>query len=46
MLKRFGPTLSCIALGGVLMLWGDRLGGRDAVFMKAVNICLECIGIG
>lgn len=44
--RAFLPALLMLGLGAALMAAGPRLGGRDAVFMKAVNLCLECVGIG
>lgn len=37
----------CAALFGCLMMgYGIYRGEVDIVFTKAINICLECIGIG
>lgn len=33
-------------LGLVMMGWGIYRGELTVVFKKAVNICMECIGIG
>lgn len=44
--KRWVPGAVLAAVGLVLMLAGFGAGGADVVFSKAVNICLECIGIG
>lgn len=34
------------AVGVLLMLFGAFRGEIEVVFTKAINICLECIGIG
>lgn len=37
----------CAAVCGVaMMLYGAFRGEAEVVLQKAVNICLECIGIG
>lgn len=33
-------------LGLILMLFGVYRGEMEVVMKKAINICLECIGIG
>ncbi len=35
-----------VVCGIGLLLYGINRGEYDTVFLKAVNICLECIGIG
>lgn len=35
-----------LAVGAVFFCLGLLRGESDIVFTKAVNICLECIGIG
>lgn len=34
------------ALGGISMFAGGCRGEMKIMFAKAVNICLECVGIG
>ena len=37
----------CIAVAGLFMMWyGISRGEMKVVLEKAVNICMECIGIG
>ena len=42
--KWIGPALAI--LGILLMIFGIYRGEVDVVFTKAINICMECIGIG
>ena len=35
-----------LVLGGAFIVAGALAGGYTQVLMKAVRICLECIGIG
>ncbi len=44
--KRNIIAFSVIAVGIAFVLLGIYRGEVDAVLRKAVNICLECIGIG
>ncbi len=44
--KRNIIAVSVIAVGIVFIIFGIYRGEVDTVLRKAVNICLECIGIG
>lgn len=37
---------SVVILSIVFIIYGTRRGEIDMMFNKAVNICLECIGLG
>lgn len=45
-MKRSKITYSLLALSLVFIGFGVYRKEVDTVFMKAVNLCLECIGIG
>ena len=45
-LRENGPALLLLALGLALLIFGLARGEGEIVFRKAVNICLECIGLG
>lgn len=38
--------LPLVALGLLSMAWGLARGEMGLYFSKAINICLECVGIG
>ena len=40
------PALVCLLLGGAFLAVGILRGEQFVVFTKAVNICLEGIGLG
>lgn len=44
--RRRGPGLLLLAVGIACMVYGAARGEMEVVFMKAVNICMECIGLG
>ena len=45
-LRRWGPGLLLAAVGVVLLWSGWSAGGASVVYTKAINLCLECVGIG
>lgn len=44
--RRYGIPLSLAVLGGAMVWYGIGRGEMDVVFIKAVNLCMECIGLG
>lgn len=40
------PGILLVVLGVIFMVLGIWRGEMAVVFQKAVNICMECIGIG
>ncbi len=38
--------LACIVIAVALIVIGFLMGGSDAVLTKAVNLCMECVGLG
>ena len=47
MVSRANAALDCLAVVGLLMMaFGIFRGEMAVVFTKAINICMECIGIG
>lgn len=47
--KRLTPQIivcTGLAISVVLIIWGICNGGMRDVFVKAVNICTECVGLG
>lgn len=45
-LKAYAPALALLVLGAVFLAVGVWRGEAEVVFRKAVNICMECIGLG
>lgn len=45
-MKKYYGTLIALAASITLIITGLLLGQNHAVLTKAINICLECIGIG
>ena len=44
--RRVWIPLALMALGAAFLALGAARGEQDVVFIKAVNICMECIGLG
>lgn len=44
--KRTVCSVLAILIGAAMMLFGAYRGETDVVLLKAIKICLECIGIG
>ena len=38
--------IALAVIGVALVIWGSLNGNAQAVFIKAINICTECIGLG
>ncbi len=45
-MKKYGVTALLLALGAALVGVGIAQGQTRDVLMKAVYVCLECIGVG
>lgn len=45
-IKRILISLIFVLTGGIFIFAGMERGEVDVVLRKAINICLECIGIG
>ncbi len=45
-LSRNWPALTIAALAAVFLAIGVVRGEDQTVFRKAINICMECIGLG
>lgn len=45
-MKRKYQTMAALILSAALIIIGVMEGQNRQVFVKAVNICLECVGLG
>ncbi len=45
-LRRNYPALLCVFVGLAFFVLGLWRGEDETVFRKAVNVCMECIGLG
>ena len=45
-LKKNGCTLALLAIGMAFVCIGIARGEAEVVFRRAVNVCMECIGLG
>lgn len=46
LLRTYGYTVLFLAAGAAFVALGIWRGESDEVLTKAINICLECVGIG
>ena len=45
-LKKNAPALTLLVIGALFLMAGVWREETEQVFRKAVNICMECIGLG
>ena len=45
-LLRFLPAALLMLIGALFIVYGATDGEAAAVLKKAINICMECIGLG
>lgn len=45
-LRRYGIALALVLAGAAFIAIGVWRGEAETVLRKAVNICMECIGLG
>lgn len=45
-LRRYGIALALVLTGAAFIAIGVWRGEAETVLRKAVNICMECIGLG
>jgi len=45
-LKKNAPALTLLIIAALFLVMGVRREETEQVFRKAVNICMECIGLG
>lgn len=45
-LKKNAPALALLAIAALFLVVGVWREETEQVFRKAVNICMECIGLG
>ena len=45
-LKRNRAALALLVLGAAFVVIGVLRGEAEVVFRRAINVCMECIGLG